>query len=70
MARIAGAARGFLYMVALTGTTGERAGPAPRLASMLSRGAAGARDGAASRSGFGIGEPDQAAAAAAAGRTA
>jgi tryptophan synthase alpha chain len=65
MVRIAGAARGFLYMVALTGTTGERAGEPRELATTLARARAHAEVPLAV--GFGIGEPDQAAAAAAAG---
>jgi tryptophan synthase alpha chain len=65
MARIAAAARGFLYTVALTGTTGERAGLGRGLATLLACARAHAEVPLAV--GFGIGEPEQAAAAAAAG---
>jgi tryptophan synthase alpha chain len=65
LARIAFRARGFLYAVSLTGTTGERAQVDGALSGML----AGVR--AATELpvavGFGIGEPEQAAAVAAAG---
>jgi tryptophan synthase alpha chain len=65
MARIAASARGFLYAVGLTGTTGERDGLDPRLAEVLERAKAHAEVPVAV--GFGIGKPAQAAAAAAAG---
>ena len=66
LARIAASARGFLYAVSLTGTTGERAGlDGDRLRRMLARAAAHTELPVAV--GFGIGEPAQAAAAAAAG---
>jgi tryptophan synthase alpha chain len=65
MARIAGSARGFLYAVGLTGTTGERDGLGPQLEQVLARAKAHANVPVAA--GFGIGEPQQAAAAAAAG---
>jgi tryptophan synthase alpha chain len=65
MARIAGAARGFLYTVALTGTTGQRAAVGSELETVLARVRAHAEVPLAV--GFGIGEPDQAVAAAAAG---
>jgi tryptophan synthase alpha chain len=65
MEQIASGARGFLYAVGLTGTTGERAGLGPQLADVLARAKAHAKVPVAV--GFGIGEPAQAAAAAAAG---
>jgi tryptophan synthase alpha chain len=65
MAAIAATARGFLYVVAVTGITGERAGLDPRLGELLARAGAHARVPVAV--GFGIGEPAQAAEAAAAG---
>lgn len=65
LARIGAAARGFLYLVSLTGTTGERSSLADRLEAMLSRAAAHAKVPVAV--GFGIGTPEQAAAAADAG---
>jgi tryptophan synthase alpha chain len=65
MARIVSGARGFVYAVGVTGTTGERSGLAPELADMLTRAKAHASVPVAV--GFGIGDPAQAAAAAAAG---
>jgi len=64
-ARIGASARGFVYAVALTGTTGERAAVDGSLAALISRTAAGAEVPVAV--GFGIGEPDQVRAAADAG---
>jgi tryptophan synthase alpha chain len=63
--RIGAHARGFVYAVSLTGTTGERAGMQDGLAGVLSRAAAATRVPVAL--GFGISTPEQAAAAAAAG---
>ena len=63
--RIGGRARGFIYTVSLTGTTGERANLERDLAGLLSRVAA--RTDVPVAVGFGIGEPAQAAAAARAG---
>jgi tryptophan synthase alpha chain len=65
MVAIAAAARGFLYVVAVTGTTGERAGLDRGLAGVLARARAHFQVPVAV--GFGIGEPAQAAEAAAAG---
>jgi tryptophan synthase alpha chain len=66
LARIGAQARGFLYTVSLTGTTGERSGGlAEGLAAIVSRAAACTDVPVAV--GFGISTPDQAAAAAAAG---
>jgi tryptophan synthase alpha chain len=65
LARIGARARGFLYTVSLTGTTGERASLDGGLASVISRAAAHTEVPVAV--GFGIGTPEQAAAAAAAG---
>ncbi len=65
LARIGAQARGFLYAVSLTGTTGERAALDGGLASMIARVAAHTEVPVAV--GFGIGTPEQAAAAAAAG---
>lgn len=66
LARIGAQARGFLYTVSLTGTTGERSGGlAAGLAAIVSRAAACTDVPVAV--GFGISTPDQAAAAAAAG---
>jgi tryptophan synthase alpha chain len=62
---IASRARGFLYVVSLTGTTGERSGLADILPGLLARAKSGATVPAAV--GFGIGTPDQARAAADAG---
>jgi tryptophan synthase alpha chain len=63
--RIGARARGFLYTVSLTGTTGERAALDGGLGGVIARAAAHTRVPLAV--GFGIGEPAQAAAAAAAG---
>ena len=63
--RIGARARGFLYTVALTGTTGERAGWGDGLAAIVARAAASTEVPVAV--GFGIGTPEQAAAAAGAG---
>jgi tryptophan synthase alpha chain len=66
LARIGAQARGFLYTVSLTGTTGERVGGLrDDLAAVLARAAASTDVPVAV--GFGISTPDQAAAAAAAG---
>jgi tryptophan synthase alpha chain len=65
MARIGARARGFLYTVSLTGTTGERAGLDGSMAQVLRRAAASTRVPVAV--GFGIGNGRQAAAAADAG---
>jgi len=58
-------ARGFVYAVSVTGTTGERATLEERLPSVISR--ARAHTEVPVAVGFGIGTPEQAAAAAAAG---
>jgi tryptophan synthase alpha chain len=63
--RIGSDARGFLYTVSLTGTTGERAGLGGDLAGIVAR--ARARTEVPVAVGFGIGTPEQAAAAADAG---
>lgn len=63
--RIGGSARGFVYAVSLTGTTGERAGLDGGLATMLARAAASTSVPVAV--GFGISTSEQAAAAAQAG---
>jgi tryptophan synthase alpha chain len=65
LAQIGGQARGFLYTVTLTGTTGERAGVDGALATVVKRVAA--HTAVPIAVGFGIGTPEQAAAAAAAG---
>jgi tryptophan synthase alpha chain len=65
LARIGERARGFLYMVSLTGTTGERAGLSEGLAGVIAR--AQALTAVPVAVGFGIATPEQAAAAAAAG---
>jgi len=65
LARIGTQARGFLYTVLLTGTTGERAGLQDGLAGVVARAAASTSVPVAV--GFGISTPEQAAAAAAAG---
>jgi tryptophan synthase alpha chain len=65
LARIGERARGFLYTVSLTGTTGERAGLAEGLDRVLARAKALTRVPVAV--GFGIATPAQAAAAADAG---
>jgi tryptophan synthase alpha chain len=64
LGRIGASARGFLYAVSLTGTTGERAG-VDGLAAVVAR--AAAHTAVPVAVGFGIGEPEQAAAAVAAG---
>jgi tryptophan synthase alpha chain len=63
--RIGARARGFLYTVAVTGTTGERSGLQDGLAGAVARAAACTSVPVAV--GFGISTPEQAAAAAAAG---
>ena len=63
--RIGASARGFLYTVSVTGTTGERAALDRALGSLLAR--ARASTAVPVCAGFGIGTPAQAAAAAAAG---
>jgi tryptophan synthase alpha chain len=65
MAAIVGQARGFVYTVSVTGTTGERTGVDGSLASVIA--AAKARSPVPVAIGFGISTPEQAAAAAAAG---
>jgi tryptophan synthase alpha chain len=66
LARIGAQARGFVYTVSLTGTTGERSGGLEDgLAGVLARTAANTKVPVAV--GFGISTPEQAAAAAAAG---
>src|SRR5260370_951041 len=65
LAEIGATARGFLYMVSLTGTTGERSSLPDQLGEMLARAAAHTEVPVAL--GFGIGPPEQVAAAAAAG---
>jgi tryptophan synthase alpha chain len=65
LVRIGAAARGFLYTVALTGTTGERAAVDGGLPGVIAKAAAHTEVPVAV--GFGIGTPAQAAAAAAAG---
>ncbi len=65
LARIGALARGFLYTVALTGTTGERDGTDGRLKAIVTR--AAAHTDVPVAVGFGIGTPEQAARAAAAG---
>jgi tryptophan synthase alpha chain len=65
LALIGGRARGFLYTVSLTGTTGERAQLDGGLATVIER--AAANTGVPVAVGFGIRSPGQAAAAAAAG---
>jgi tryptophan synthase alpha chain len=65
MAEIARRARGFIYTVSVTGTTGERAGVEGTLASVVAR---AKQDSAVPVAvGFGISTPEQAAEAAAAG---
>jgi tryptophan synthase alpha chain len=63
--RIGAQARGFVYAVALTGTTGERSGLQHGLAGVVAR--AAARTAVPVAVGFGISTPEQAMAAAAAG---
>jgi tryptophan synthase alpha chain len=65
LARIGAQARGFLYAISLTGTTGERATLDGGLAAMIARTAAHTEVPVAV--GFGVGTPAQAAAAASAG---
>jgi len=65
LARIGAHARGFVYTVSLTGTTGERSGIADGLAGVVARTAASTAVPVAV--GFGISTPEQAAAAADAG---
>lgn len=65
LARIGAGARGFLYAVALTGTTGERASLDGGLGAVIAR--AASHTDVPVAVGFGIGEPAQAASAAAAG---
>jgi tryptophan synthase alpha chain len=65
MAHIGAAARGFVYAVSVTGTTGERAELSAGVADLVARARAHAIVPVAV--GFGIATPDQAAAAAAAG---
>jgi tryptophan synthase alpha chain len=65
LARIGAQARGFLYTVSLTGTTGERSAVGEGLARVVARAAASTTVPVAV--GFGISTPAQAAAAAAAG---
>jgi tryptophan synthase alpha chain len=65
LAAIVARARGFVYTVSVTGTTGERAGVDGSLASVIGR--AKAHSPVPVAVGFGISTPDQAAQAAAAG---
>jgi tryptophan synthase alpha chain len=65
LAAIGAAARGFVYTVSVTGTTGERAGLDGGLAAVVARAAASTSVPVAV--GFGISAPEQAAAAAEAG---
>jgi tryptophan synthase alpha chain len=65
LAAIGRTARGFVYTVAVTGTTGEREGLDDEIAAMLAR--TKARTDVPVALGFGIGTPEAAAAAAAAG---
>jgi tryptophan synthase alpha chain len=65
LARIGAQARGFMYTVSLTGTTGERSGRQDGLAGVVARAAASTSVPVAV--GFGISTPEQAAATAAAG---
>jgi len=65
LAAIGAVARGFVYMVSVTGTTGERTGLDGGLATMLER--TRARTAVPVALGFGIGTPEAAAAAADAG---
>ena len=65
LAQIGARARGFLYTVSVTGTTGERAANDGGLADVVAR--ASAHTAVPVAVGFGIGTPEQAAAAAAAG---
>jgi tryptophan synthase alpha chain len=65
MARIGAGARGFVYTVSLTGTTGERAALSETFGELVAR--AKAATSVPVAVGFGISTPEQAAAAAAAG---
>ena len=65
LAAIGARARGFLYTVSVTGTTGERAALADRFAEIVAR--AAAHTSVPVALGFGISTPEQAAQAAAAG---
>jgi tryptophan synthase alpha chain len=65
LAAIGARAQGFLYVVSVTGTTGERSGDGESLAPLLAR--AHAHTHVPVALGFGISTPEQAAAAAAAG---
>src|SRR5207247_1044520 len=65
LARIGARARGFVYTVSVTGTTGERSGVAATLPAVIARVKAAADVPVAL--GFGISTPADAAAAAAAG---
>jgi tryptophan synthase alpha chain len=65
LAAIGEGARGFVYTVSVTGTTGERAGLDGALTSVLAR--AKAHSAVPVAVGFGISTPEQAAGAAAAG---
>jgi len=65
LAQIGATARGFVYLVSLTGTTGERAGLADQLGELVSRMAA--RTEVPVAVGFGISTPKHVAAAATAG---
>jgi tryptophan synthase alpha chain len=65
LGEIGASARGFLYTVLLTGTTGERSTAGAELGQIVARAAAHTEVPVAV--GFGIGTPEQAAAAAAAG---
>jgi len=65
LAAIGALARGFVYTVSVAGVTGERAGGGDGLAALLARVAANTRLPVAL--GFGIGTPEQGAAAADAG---
>ena len=65
LARIGAAARGFLYAVSVTGTTGERAAIDDALGAIIARARAHTKVPVAV--GFGIGTPQQAVLAAAAG---
>jgi tryptophan synthase alpha chain len=65
MARIGASARGFVYAVSVTGTTGERASLADAFAGVVAR--ARAHTDVPVALGFGISTPEQGAEAAAAG---
>ncbi len=66
LARIGAQARGFLYTVSVTGTTGERSGASTARSALSSHGRRRTPTVPVAV-GFGIGTPEQAAAAAAAG---